>query len=191
MNYPTNIAIKKKSLPSKGMLLESMLNDTNIYYREKMVAAIYKKPTPVTIVRTNSKDRSKTKITEAYFKIPSTTDYNGIYKGRYIDFEAKETETNTLPFTNFNLNQIEHLRLVDKLGAISFIIVLFKRQSEVFILETKVFVKLFDLSKLEGNKKSIPYEIFKSHGYNVDIRISPVLDYLKVVDELIKKENIE
>ena len=35
-------------------------------------------------------------ITEAYFRTPSTTDFNGIFKGRYIDFEAKETSNATI-----------------------------------------------------------------------------------------------
>ncbi len=33
-------------------------------------------------------------IKEAFYEMPSTTDYNGIYKGKYIDFDAKEVKTN-------------------------------------------------------------------------------------------------
>ena len=79
MNYPTGI--KKEFLDSKkereyknlGMNLESDINSTNEYYINKEKAYIYKKPTPIKLVKV---DYKKGKIEEAYFEKPSTTDYN-------------------------------------------------------------------------------------------------------------------
>ena len=67
---------------NRGMNLEEEINSSNQYYLEKEIAAIYKKPTPITINKVSYKSRADAKITEAHFKTPSTTDYNGVYKGR-------------------------------------------------------------------------------------------------------------
>ena len=94
MNYPNGIEKKYYNLVTygnRGMSLEEDLNITNEYYRENNIAIIYKKPTPITIHKVDYPSRKEAVIKEAHFKIPSTTDYNGIYKGKYIDFEAKET----------------------------------------------------------------------------------------------------
>ena len=79
------------------MNLENDINESNAYYLEKDIAIIHKKPTPIGVVK-----QVANKITEAYFKSPSTTDYNGLYAGKYIDFEAKETKNKT----SFPLNNI-------------------------------------------------------------------------------------
>ena len=102
---------KFHSTSNRGMNLESMINQTNEFYLDEDIAVIYKKPIPIQIVNVDYKQRSAAKIVEAYYKTPSTTDFNGIYKGRYIDFDAKETNSKTsMPLKNIHLHQIEHLK---------------------------------------------------------------------------------
>ena len=102
----------------RGMNLEEDLNITNRYYLDNDIAAIYKKPTPVTIVNVDYKSRETARITEAYFQIPSTTDYNGVYRGKYIDFEAKETKLKSFPLGNIHKHQLDHLEKIVSHGGI-------------------------------------------------------------------------
>ena len=94
---PANVSIPKKSTSKhytafRGMSLEEDINLSNTYYLSVDQAVIYKKPTPIQIVKVDYPSRNKARIVEAYYQAPSTTDYNGIYKGRYIDFEAKNID---------------------------------------------------------------------------------------------------
>ena len=108
INYPnkmnkdaSKIITKVKRNDKKANLgsdFETKLNDSNIYYLNKGIAAIYKKPTPVQIVKVDYPSRNKARIVEAYYKTPSTTDYNGIYRGYYIDFEAKCCHSTSFSF---------------------------------------------------------------------------------------------
>ena len=83
------------SYSNRGMTLEDDLDETNEYYVSKGIAIVHKKPTPVQIVKVDYPKRSAAVIKEAYFKQASTTDYNGVYKGKHLDFEAKETRNKT------------------------------------------------------------------------------------------------
>ena len=84
------------------MSFEAAINETNNYYLSRNIAVIHKKPTPIQIVKVDYPKRSRAKIVEAYFRQASTTDYSGVYKGRYIDFEAKETRQKTsMPLKKF------------------------------------------------------------------------------------------
>ena len=115
IKYPNAIStintMQQKSYSSRGMRLENDINDSNKYYRELDKALIYKKPTPVQVVHVDYPKRQRAKITEAYYKTPSTTDYNGVYRGKYIDFEAKETKNKTsFPLFMIHPHQIKHLK---------------------------------------------------------------------------------
>ena len=106
MNYPGG---KKKSqhttnYSNRGMTLEEDINVTNNDYLLTDTAIIHKKPTPINIVKVDYPSRNKAKITEAYFKLPSTTDYNGIYKNKYIDFEGTKP-AKVYKFSNKNIDK--------------------------------------------------------------------------------------
>ena len=97
INYPKGtshpVAIIKKKERTKrnlkvqagnrGLDFEDAINQTNEYYKEKGLCLVTKRPTPIKIVKV---DYSKgAKITEAFFETQSTTDYNGVYKGKYLE----------------------------------------------------------------------------------------------------------
>ncbi len=172
--------IKKANL---GMLLEEMINETNQYYLDKGIAVVHKKPIPIQIVKVNYPSRCEAIITEAYYKTPSTTDYNGIYKGRYIDFEAKETNVATsFSLNNIHAHQVEHLKQITIHGGIGFLIVYFKKHDEIYLLPFDVLNDYWE--KRNTDRKSIPYDVFKEKAYLIKINYSPRLDYLKVLDEI-------
>ena len=91
VNYPhkkkaTLTSEKTISFGKRGMSFEDDLAKSNEHYLAANKAVIHKKPTPVQIVKVHYPKRAASVITEAYFRTPSTTDFNGIFKGRYIDF---------------------------------------------------------------------------------------------------------
>ena len=187
MKYPNGIKKTNNKIivhGNRGMQLESDINITNSYYLENEIAVIHKKPTPIKIVSVNY---DKMMIKEAYFEAPSTTDYNGLYKGYYIDFEAKETKNKTsFPITNIHKHQLEHLKNIIKMGGIAFIIVRFTSLNETYLLEgNKLFKHITD------DNKSIPLSYFKEQGYIIKEKLQPRLDYLKIIDEIIKGEDYE
>ncbi|GGE39079.1 Holliday junction resolvase RecU [Pullulanibacillus camelliae] len=168
---------------NRGMTLEDDLNTTNRYYREQHIALIHKKPTPLQIVNVDYPKRSAARITEAYFKKPSTTDYNGVYKGKYIDFEAKETQNKTaLPLQNFHEHQIQHMQQVKEHGGIAFIIVKFSSNNEVYLLDAQFLFKFWQ-EQQDGGRKSIPKHTFVSNGFLIPQSYRPRIDYLKAIDQ--------
>ena len=183
MKYPNSGKVYVKpnvSASNRGMSLEEVINRTNQYYLSEDIAVIHKKPTPITIVKVDYPKRSAAKITEAYFKLPSTTDYNGIFKGRYIDFEAKECESNTsFPFSSIHAHQIEHLRSVLKQGAIAFIILRMVNYDKDFLIKADDFIAFYDRKE----RKSLPYSWIEEHGFVIGKSYIKPCDYLSIVTE--------
>jgi len=190
VNYPnkkTNFTKAKIGYQNRGMNFEAMINETNEFYLANNVAIIHKKPIPIQIVKVDYPSRSGAVIKEAYYKIPSTTDYNGIYKGQYIDFEAKETQNKTsFPLSNIHAHQIEHLQSIKDHGGISFVLLYFKVLDEIYLLDSNDLVSYHNRS--EKGRKSITIEEIRKNGYQVLESYAPRVDYLKIVDVLISKK---
>lgn len=178
---PTLHNVKTTKNPThRGMNLEEDLNITNQYYLAKEIAVIYKKPTPVQIVKVDYPKRSAARIVEAYYRTPSTTDYNGLYKGKYIDFEAKETKKGFFPFANISLHQINHLDNIVKHQGIAFVIIAFTKVNEVYLIDAPYVIDAYRHAK----RKSFLYEEIKEHGHLIQQGFNPRLNYLEIVDKL-------
>ena len=185
VNYPGGTRKKEfsKVISSggRGMDLEKEINQTNDFYLHSDTAVIHKKPTPVTIVKVDYPSRSAAKITEAYFKVPSTTDYNGIYKGKYIDFEAKECALLTsFPLKSVHAHQITHLESVLRHGAIAFMIIRFTKLEETYFVDARKFIDF----QRNAARHSVPYQWFAENGILIPGNYLKPVDYLQIVDRL-------
>ena len=167
-----------KSASNRGMDLENDINLSNDYYRDQHIALITKRPTPINIVKVDYSRGAR--ITDAYFEKQSTTDYNGVYKGRYIDFEAKNTKSKTsFPLSNIEKHQIEHLKLVLEQGGIAFFIIQFQLLNEVYLLDASYVIHFYE----HGERKSIPYQVFKENGILIKQGYNPRLYYIDAIEE--------
>ncbi len=192
VNYPNKKISRPRTAPDakpdtarRGYSLEDMLNESNKYYLACDRAIIHKKPTPIQVVKVEYPRRSAARIVEAYYKIPSTTDYNGIYKGRYIDFEAKECHKKAFPFTNIHPHQLKHLEGVLRHGGIAFVIIAFTLYNEVYLVDGQY---LLDFIK-KDERRSLSFETVKETAALIRQGYAPQLDYLAVVDQWYFKED--
>lgn len=188
VNYPnkkkTPISMTLKEKPRhytshRGMSLEEDIGLSNEYYLINDIAVVYKKPTPVQIVKVDYPKRSSAKIVEAYYRTPSTTDYNGIYKGKYIDFEAKETKVDRFPFSNIYKHQIDHLNKIINHGGIAFLIIAFTHRNEVYLIDASYIIDAY----YHSSRKSMKYEEIKEKGHLIKQEFSPRLNYLDVINQ--------
>lgn len=186
MLYPNKI--QKKShhdiiYANRGMILENIINDANNYYLLNELAVIYKKPTPIKIGKVNYSDKKV--LVNGTLNQKSTLDYVGIYKGKYIDFDAKSTQNKTsFPLSNIHIHQINHMRNILKHGAITFLII--EINQKYYILKGEYILDFIDNSK----RKSIPYNDILKYGYEIKCGYNPTLDYLNVLDRIYFKEGV-
>lgn len=172
---------KNNIYANRGMTLEDDINKTNEYYDLQNIAIIYKKPTPIQVVQV---EYPKNKIREAYFHEPSTLDYTGIYKGNYIEFDAKETMSKTsFPLSNVHKHQMRHMKKILYHGGITFLIVRFSTLNLTYLLFGEDIVCFEE----KYSRKSIPLDYFKEHGFLVELKYTPRLDYIKIIEKIIKE----
>ena len=167
---------------NRGMPFEKAINDTNEFYKERDLCLITKRPTPINVVKVDYTKGAR--ITQAFFEKQSTTDYNGVYKGRYIDFEAKSTLAKaSFPLNNIPPQQIAHLEGVLHHGGIAFFLMQLVAIGETYLLPAEYVIRFYK----EAPRKSIPFADIKENGRLVKEGIRPRYDYLPLVEELFLK----
>ena len=183
MNYPGNIKKEYHKIVNygnRGMELEELINKTNEKLVEDDIAIIYKKPTPIAVVKYNYNSK---RITDAYYQTQSTLDYNGIYKGYYIEFDAKNTNQNNLPLSNIAEHQIKHIKRIISHDGIVFLIIMIL--NEIYVLDGIDVINFIDNNK----RKSIPYEYINKNGIKVDFNYLKGVNYIPAIEELIRRKH--
>lgn len=163
-----------------GMEFEKDISKACDYYREKNIADIWKRPTPIHIVKMSK--AKKGMIEEAYFEEKSTTDYVGIYKGRYIDFECKETIHDEIPYKMIRSQQFVHLEKIISMGGIGFFLFSFKRAQEVYLLPAQAILEYVKEKGHPGFKR----EFCAERGFLVKRGYLPPYFLIEAIDQAFK-----
>jgi recombination protein U len=167
-------------LGNRGMHFERIINLSNEMYQRQGVALINKRPTPVKVLEVRYG-----RVKDGYYEAKSTVDYDGVYKGRAIAFEAKSTTEKTrFDLKNIAQHQLDYLEKAEKMGAVCFFLIEFSKDKSIFAVPLSVIQSYVRMSHQPKGKKSIPRADFDIYGYLVDRTERAPVDYLRYVDEL-------
>lgn len=160
----------------RGSVLEDLVNFTNDYYRQRVLALFQKVPTPITPVEVSNEKRI---ITLAYFDKQSTVDYIGVVQGIAVCFDAKETTLKSLPIQNIHPHQIAFMKDFQKQNGISFLLVYFSAIDSFYFLPFEILEQYWTDSQ-KGGRKSIPLSAFEEQ-YHIKHK-NGILQYLDVIN---------
>ncbi|MEB9862167.1 Holliday junction resolvase RecU [Bacillus cereus] len=166
---------------NRGMAFEMLINLANQMYQRGGVALINKRPTPVKVIKSRG-----SQVINGFYEAKSTVDYDGVYKGRAVAFEAKSTEKDKrFDLKNIAQHQLDYLEKAEKMGAICFFLIEFSKDNSVFAVPLSVIQSYVRMSHQPKGKKSIPRADFDIYGYLVEQTERAPIDYLQYVDEAV------
>lgn len=161
--------IKNRRNANKGKHLENLIEISNKQYLMKGVAHVTNIPTPTKL------RRSEGEITGAFHSGKSTVDFIGVFDGMFIAFDAKETSSSNLPFKSIRQHQFDYLTSITKFGGVGFILVLFKKENELYMISIE---ELTHLQKTL-DRASIPLHWFRDNKEPVISEWGITYHYLK------------
>lgn len=168
------------SYANRGQAFENHLNYANALYAKRNIALINKRPTPVKVLKSKG-----TQITKAVWEKKSTVDFDGVYRGKAIYFEAKSVKGKSFALSNIQDHQMEHLQKAEDQGAVCFLLIELRDFGQVFFVPYST-IKHYVYHAAHGGRKSIPKNDFEVYAWEVFKTERSPLDYLHWVDKLIE-----
>lgn len=162
---------------NRGMLLEKIINQTNLFYLGNSICLVHKKNLDIKFSSVILKDK-KLMIKDGMIMNKSTVDYYGIWNSRFISFEAKSTEEKNFSLSNIRIHQLEYLSLIEKFNGIAFWIIYFKIQNKFILIRHNEMLKVF-----KGNKKTLEYDKAISIGNELTLMYPGILDYISALEK--------
>lgn len=148
---------------NRGMFLETLINQTALYYQAQDICMIFKRFLPISIYKRDGNN------IVGHLQAKSESDYYGVYKGRMIDFEAKQTAFDYFLMGNLKKHQWEHLFKVKQFGGLTFLLVHFVHVDKFYIVE---------IDQLEAfrNKTKFTYEWCANNCFELHIIFPGILN---------------
>jgi recombination protein U len=160
-----------------GAVFEETLKNSCEYYKYRGIALIHKIPTPWSVTY----DKKSFKVKNAYPQEKSSVDFEGVWHGRSIAFEAKSTrERKRFDLKNIQQHQIDYLLQHQDQGGISFLLVEFSNLGETYLIFVDQFNDWVQLAK-NGGRRSIPYDWIQMNCCIVVPERAP-LDFIRVLE---------
>ncbi|MDE6473007.1 MAG: Holliday junction resolvase RecU [Ureaplasma sp.] len=104
---------------NKGMYLEEIINNSIKFYKQNNIAIIHKLPIPIKIFE------NKENVIKGRLYLKSNVDYYGIYQGKFICIEAKQTNNKYFYLRNIAEHQWKYMQTIYEHQGISFLIIYF------------------------------------------------------------------
>ena len=157
---------------NRGMFLESLINKTIKLYERNDIGVFHKKEIPITFSKVNKGLR----LENAKIKSKSTTDYYGIHNGKFIAFEAKSSQKDSLPMSMIKEHQLKYLKKIKNNGGIAFFIIGFTTIDKYYMVDVDLLLSI--------DTKSIKQEFLNDFAIPLDIVYPGILDFAEKIEQL-------
>ncbi len=165
---------------NRGMFLETIINQTIIYYAHNNIALFHKNQLPIKFSGIK-KDGLKVILTRGWINKKSTIDYFGVYQGKFIGFEVKSTNNNHFYLNNIKNHQANYLAKITHHQAIGFYLIGFENVNRYFVLGFNTINN--------WKNKSLNLMEASNYGYEIKWQLPGILNFIPAIDWLMK--NIE
>lgn len=157
---------------NKGMYLESVINNTIKHYEKNKIALFRKLDIPVKIIEINNN-----LLTGKIYK-KSDVDYYGVFQGKFISIEAKQTDESTFYINKIPSHQISFLTDIESIyKGLSLLIIYFSKYNEFYGFP---WYLIKNNIKININDKWIK-------EYKLDLFFPGRIDFLKILTKKMRQ----
>lgn len=159
---------------NKGMYIEVIINNSINFYCLNKIALFRKQGLQIKIVSITNNDVT------GKLSSKCDVDYYGIYKGKFIAIEAKQTKNNFFDLKNIMKHQIDFLNNIVDYGGLSYIIIYFQNSQNIYFIDYRKFYSNFIKSK--ETKKRIYETWFINNAIKLEIIYPGRIDFIKKIE---------
>lgn len=153
---------KKVDYAGRGMGLQELVNQANEQYRQLGIASIWE-------------FGAEAKWIPGGKLVPreGTVDFIGLWQGRGLAFDCKETAEDALPAANVKTHQVKFLIDYSRAGGIAFLLIAYTRSGRFFVVPIEKYFPVW------AGRRGLGIEEAEQIGREVWASNQVCLDYLK------------